>query len=44
MLKTLNILIPKTIAVPAQKDLGRTMKFCPNYDFIVHFGYDKKIV
>ena len=40
----------KHIAVPAQKNLGGNEvlpKFCDvylNHDFIVHFGYDKKIV
>ena len=39
-----------TIAVPAQKKLGgnevlpKFCDVCPNHDFIVHFGYDKKIV
>ena len=26
------------------KNFGGAMKFCPNYDFMMHFGYDKKIV
>ena len=40
----------KHIAVPAQKNLGgnevlpKFCDVCPNHDFIVHFGYDKKIV
>ena len=39
-----------TIAVPAQKIWGgnevlpKFCDVCPNHDFIVHFGYDKKIV
>ena len=38
------------IAVPAQKILGgnevlpKFCDVCPNHDFRVHFGYDKKIV
>ena len=42
--------IALTIAVPAQKILGgnevlpKFCDVCPNHDFIVHFGYDKKIV
>ena len=44
------ILVTVCIAVPAQKILGgnevlpKFCDICPNHDFIVHFGYDKKIV
>ena len=37
------------IAVPAQKNLGgnevlpKFYDVCPNHDFIVHFGYEKKL-
>ena len=41
--------IHNIIAVPAQKILGgnevlpKFCDVCPNHDFIVHFGYDKKM-
>ena len=33
------------IAIPAQKILGgnEVLPKCPNHDFRVHFGYDKKL-
>ena len=38
------------IDVPAQKNLGdneilpKFCDVCPNHNFIIHYGYDKKIV
>ena len=45
----MKLFTPLLIAVPAQKILGgnevlpKFCDVCPNHDFIVHFGYDKKM-